>query len=380
MPHKILILSCSTGEGHNSAAKALKRVIENDGIQCDIYDALGLAGKRLSNKVSRIYEKSVRTSLFGIMYAIGEWYSAIRFRPLSPIYRFNKTYAKELYCLICDNRYDAVVCTHPFPAQSVSFIRKKHGLDLPTFFIATDYTCYPFINEMNIDGYMIAHPDLIEEYVRKGVPADKIYPTGIPCSSDNAAGKMSQMEARQEINEIYSWQGQSEEGKWFVIMGGSMGFGNMKELIGHLLNKCTSEDRIICICGRNEELEREICESVSTSSIVKVIGYTDRVMLFMDAGDVLFTKPGGLTSTEALNRGVPLIHTAPIKGIEDKNAHFFHDRGMSYSSTDPQLQSEFAFRLCEEKDCRMVMLQSQMNNRMESASADILKIIKQKIQ
>lgn len=380
MPHKILILSCNTGEGHNSAAKALKRTIENDGMQCDIYDALGLAGKRLSNKVSRIYDNSVKNSLFSTGYAIGEWYSSIRFKPRSPVYRFNKTYATEIYHLICGNGYDAVVCTHPFPALSVSFIKEKYGLCIPSFFVATDYTCYPFMNETDLDGYMIAHSDLIEEYVRKGVPAEKIYPTGIPCRADNLVGKIPQKEARQELDEIYSFRSQSLDGRWFLIMGGSMGLGNMNELIGHLLNKCSPKDRIVCICGRNQEQEREIQGMYPESSIVKVVGYTDRVMLFMDACDVLFTKPGGLTSTEALNRGVPLIHTAPIKGIEDKNAHFFHDRGMSYSSTDPQLQSEFAFRLCEEKDCRMVMLQSQMNNRMESASADILKIIKQKIQ
>lgn len=380
MMHKILILSCSTGEGHNSSAKALKHAIRNDGMQCEIYDALGLAGKRLSNKVSRIYEMSVRTSLFGIGYAIGEWYSSIRFKPRSPIYCFNKTYTNDLHNLICSNRYDAVICTHLFPAHAISFIKEKHSLCFPAFFVATDYTCYPFLNETDLDGYMIAHPDLIEEYVRKGVPADKIYPTGIPCSSDNTAGKTSKMKARQEINEIYSWPDQSDNGKWFVIMGGSMGFGNMKKLIGHLLNKCSAADRIICICGKNIKRQNEICNAFSESAIVKVVGYTDRVMLFMDACDVLFTKPGGLTSTEAINRGIPLIHTTPIKGIEDKNAGFFHERGMSYSSTDSQQQSEYAFRLCEDKDYRKAMLQSQMNNRMESASANILKIIKQKIQ
>lgn len=235
------------------------------------------------------------------------------------------------------------------------------------------------MNETDLDGYMISHPDLIEEYVSKGVPVEKIYPTGIPCCCDNAAGKTSKIEARQKLNEIYSWQGQTDNGKWFVIMGGSMGFGNMKELIGQLLKKCTSDDRIICVCGRNEELEREIDGSFQESSIVKAIGYTDLVMLFMDACDVLFTKPGGLTSTEVLNRGVPLIHTTPIKGIEDKNACFFHERGMSYCSTDSIQQSIYAFRLCVDEDCRKAMLQSQMNNRMESASANILKIIKQKI-
>jgi processive 1,2-diacylglycerol beta-glucosyltransferase len=81
MKSKILILSCNTGEGHNSAAKALKQEAEKEGLQCDIYDALGLAGNWLSRRVSRIYLKSVQVSLFSTGYAIGEWYSSLASKP-----------------------------------------------------------------------------------------------------------------------------------------------------------------------------------------------------------------------------------------------------------------------------------------------------------
>lgn len=378
MSNKILILSCNTGEGHNSAAKALKQIAETDGIQCDIYDTLSLAGNWLSKAVSRIYLKSVQTSLFSTGYAIGEWYSSLESKPKSPIYRFNKIYAKNLYRLICDNGYDSVVCTHPFPTEALTYLKGIHGLTVPTFFVSTDYTCYPFLDETDMDGYMIAHPDLTEEFISKGVSKDRIHVTGIPCSAHGI--KTPEFQARKEVNEAYGLSGSSCSGRWFLLMGGSMGFGDMNELVRCLWRGCRPEDRIICVCGNNKKQKRMLDKQYSESPIVTAIGYSDKIPLLLDACDVLFTKPGGLTSTEALNRGIPIIHTTPIKGIEDKNARFFHERGMSFTSLHCGDLAEYAFQLCEDGKCRNKMLESQKHNRLENAAEDILTIIKEALK
>lgn len=378
MKSKILILSCNTGEGHNSAAKALKQEAEKEGLQCDIYDALGLAGNWLSRRVSRIYLKSVQVSLFSTGYAIGEWYSSLASKPKSPIYRFNKIYAKNLYKLIRDNGYNAVVCTHPFPTEALTYLKESYGLTIPTFFVSTDYTCYPFLNETDIDGYMIAHPDLVDEFVSKGIPAERIHPTGIPCSVN--ACRTAKDEARKELDEAYGWDIGSISGRWFLMMGGSMGFGDIEELVRCLLIRCRQYDKIICVCGNNKEQKRKLDRLYPRSVVVLPIGYSDKIPLLMDACDVLFTKPGGLTSTEALNQGIPIIHTAPIKGIEDKNAIFFNERGMSFTSPYSGDIAEYAFRLCEEENCRNEMLESQKHNRLGNAAQNILTIIKEMTQ
>lgn len=374
MKSKILILSCNTGEGHNSAAKALKREAEKEGLQCDIYDALGLAGNWLSRRVSRIYLKSVQVSLFSTGYAIGEWYSSLASKPKSPIYSFNKIYAKNLYKLIRDNGYNAVVCTHPFPTEALTYLKENYSLTVPTFFVSTDYTCYPFLNETDIDGYMIAHPDLVDEFVSKGIPAERIHPTGIPCSVN--ACRTPKDEARKELDQAYGWNIGHNKGRWFLMMGGSMGFGDIEEMVRCLWRRCRQYDRIICVCGNNKKQKRKLDKIYSGSSTVLTIGYSDRIPLLMDACDVLFTKPGGLTSTEALNRGIPIIHTAPIKGIEDKNAIFFNERGMSFTSPYSGDMAEYAFQLCEEENCRNEMLESQKHNRLANAAFNILTIIK----
>lgn len=377
---KILILSCSTGEGHNTCAKALKSAFEAEGFVCDLQDALSLASEGYSKIISQSYDFLAKNDLVGAPYEIAEWYSELKHKPLSPVYQVNKIYTRKLFRLIKDNGYSAVVCTHLFPAFAMTFLMGKAALDISTFFVATDYLCYPLICETQLDGYMIAHNDLVEDYLQGGVPAEKIHPTGIPCNESAFLHRTPMEDARSKLSELFGWHTDSYSGRWFLIMGGSMGFGNVDQLITELFNECSRGDRIICVCGRNYRQKIHIDEQYGSSDIIKTIAFTGQVSLLMDACDVLFTKPGGLTSTEALIKNIPLIHTAPIRGVEDKNAHFFSKRDMSFCSSDPKRQAEYAMVLCGNSAAREAMLQAQRLNRNVDACHDVIDIIKASFQ
>jgi processive 1,2-diacylglycerol beta-glucosyltransferase len=373
--NKVLILSCNTGEGHNSCAKALKSTFVSEGFVCNIQDTFSLAGEGYSKAISQSYDFLARNDLVGTPYEIAEWYSELKHKPMSPVYQINKVYTRKLYSLIKDNGYDTVICTHIFPALAVSFLMEKHPLDIATFFVATDYTCYPFMDETNLDGYMIAHQDITEEYAHSGVPLEKIHATGIPCNERIFLNRVHVDEARRDLAERFNWKSGGLFGRWYLIMGGSMGFGNMDRLLSELLVVCEPEDRIICVCGRNERQKAHTDEQYGHSDIVRTIGYTDQIPLLMDACNVLFTKPGGLTSTEALLKNIPLIHTAPIRGVEDKNANFFSERGMSYCASDPRRQAEYARLLCDSRAVRESMLAAQRNNRTIDSFRRVLAIV-----
>lgn len=376
---RILILSCNTGEGHNSSARCLKDTIRQEKMKCDIYDALALAGAWLSKSISSIYNFSIRYELFGIGYSMAEWYESKITNVKSPIYLLNRIYANKLYELIRINRYDAVICTHLFPSETLSFLRKKRHLAVPVFYISTDYTCYPLVKETDMDAYMIAHPDLIDDYLNKGIPYDKLYPTGIPCTIKHDVLKHSKSQIREMLNSEFGWQTSIHTGKWFLLMGGSMGFGNMDDLINSLQDRCHVQDRIICVCGRNKKMKDNIEIRYQESQIVRAIGYTDRIPELMRACDVLFTKPGGLTSTEALHYNIPIIHTKAIKGVEDKNSVFFHNRNMSFNCNDPHIQAAHAFRLCEDQSYRESILECQRKNRIHNSSHMVFEIILSKL-
>jgi processive 1,2-diacylglycerol beta-glucosyltransferase len=95
----------------------------------------------------------------------------------------------------------------------------------------------------------------------------------------------------------------------------------------------------------------------------------------MDASDVIFTKPGGITSTEAIVKNIPIIHTAPIPGLENYNARFFHNHGLSYHTNDTNQQVAIAMRLCEDKAFRNRMLQQQRLNSNPHTSDDVIDLI-----
>lgn len=375
---KVLILSCNTGEGHNSSARALQAELEREGNICDFRDTLSLVGEATSKNVSDIYVMSTKSSLFGTAYKIGEFVSEHGLTK-SPVNLANRVYIKPLLKLIEDEGFDLVVCTHLFPAEALTEARAKGLLKVPSLFVMTDYTCIPFLKETNLDKYVIPHEDLIEEYVEKGMDRAKLLPIGIPVREDLFTAGIGREDARRMLSDEYGRDNTSSDSRWFLIIGGSMGHGNMDALIGNMLALIGPEDRIICVCGRNEERRQELEKRFEGDGRIWALGYTDKIPLLMDASDVLFSKPGGITSTEAIVKNIPLVHIDPIAGVEDLNAVFFHYHGMSYRSLDPAQQALVALRLCNDSQYRERMLAAQRRNANPHCCEEIVKVMKEMV-
>ena len=373
---RVLILSCNTGEGHNSSAKAIKTYMDCVGLDSKIEDTLAIASPAVSARVSKAYNYSIRGRLFYNLYNVGDFVSNHLTRVKSPVYYANRLYADKLYQYICRYNCDAIVAVHLFAAEALTALKRDYKLSVPTLFVMTDYTCIPFIGETELDMYAIPHKDLISKFESGGIPKEKLIATGIPVN--RAEVSLPKSEARDLANTTFGWY--DSRGYWFMIMGGSMGFGNMERLLTELCQKSTTTDRIICICGRNSEQQASISRQFAEVEQVKVLGYTDKIPLLMDSCDVLFSKPGGITSTEAIIRNIPLIHTAPIPGLEDKNAQFFHARNMSYYTIDPQEQVDIAIKLCDDLLFREQMLKSQQENANNRACEMIVNLITEQIQ
>lgn len=151
---KVLILSTGTGEGHNSAAKAVKEQFEKRGIPCELADVLNFASDKAGAYGRRIYIWStVRAKkVFAGAYRVGRVISSARLK--SPVYFANALYADKLCSYITENGYDTVVMPHLFPAEAMTWLLRQHKLDVQTYFIATDYTCIPFTEETKVDYYL----------------------------------------------------------------------------------------------------------------------------------------------------------------------------------------------------------------------------------
>lgn len=361
---KILILSASTGEGHNSSGKAILNAMLQRGIDAEMKDVLEIANPRASKKVSKTYVKSTEGhNLFSKIYALAVWVSEhLNQGRRSPVYLFNKIYWRRLYRYLEQGGYDAVVSVHLFAAESLTAVKREGKLRIPTFFVMTDYTLHAFLNDTDLDYYIIPHEDLIPVYTRQGFKFDHIFPIGIPVDVDKFTTRQPKPEARKQVAEQLGFKLKANEGNWYLVMSGSMGFGNMSQLMCEFISRIGKNDRVICVCGRNERNLHTVQRDFAKEGRVVPVGYTDKVSLLMDACDVVLSKPGGITTTETIIKNIPLVHTAPIPGIESENAEFCHERNMSFYAAKPVEQVEAAIRLATDTEAREAMLESQRRN------------------
>lgn len=366
---KVLILSTGTGEGHNSAGKAVLEQFQKRGISCEMADVLAFASEKAASYGRRIYVWSTvkATRVFKGAYRAGRAITSARRK--SPVYYANALYAERLYHYIVDNGYDTVVMPHLFPAEALTYMLRKHECrpNIHTFFVGTDYTCIPFTEETEADYYFIAHEELLDEYMKKGIPREKLIPTGIPVS-DRFRNLPSREEAREAL-------GMAQEGHCILIMTGSMGYGKIEGLVQALVFHMGEKDNVYILGGSNEKLKTRLREAYQEDARVQVLDYTNRTAEYLAASDLLFTKPGGLTSTEAAVAGIPLAHTRPIPGCEDCNLSFYNEHGISISADcETRLVEKAMELLAQPEECRQ-MIERQHHVINGSAAEDICEFI-----
>ena len=368
---KILILSCNTGEGHNAAGHAVEEAALARGHEVNFVDAMQLGKRHTSRLISGLYIGIVKHLpwFFGFIYKLGMLISNRHFK--SPVYWANAKLAKPLASLIEEGNYDIVVMPHLYPAETITYMKKHNMLPVKAVAIGTDYTCIPFWEETECDYYILPHKDLVEEFRKKQMPKEKLYPLGIPVSKP-----FRTRGSRQEAREIL---GLPSRLPVFLIMTGSMGYGRIEDTIQELVNLYGSRAVIVVICGNNAKLKESLENQCKGHPNVIIQGFTKKIPLYMDACDVLFSKPGGLTSTEAAVKGVPLIHTAPIPGCENRNAAFFARRGMSYYCQEPAQQAKYAKLLCENQFLRFRMAEAQRRNTNAGSAEEICGLLRQAV-
>ncbi len=359
---KVLILSCNTGGGHNSAGQAIAEELLARGDEAYVLDYLRLAGDGVSKLVGDGYVQLVKKTprLFGIVYDMGLLVSRITRK--SPVYYVNGRMAKYLDRYLQEHPVDAIVMPHLYPAETITWMRRK-GMKLPlTVAIMTDYTCIPFWEETNCDYYVTPHERLNRGCIRRGLPREKLLPLGIPVSG-KFSQEISQREARIRL-------GLSPEEKYFLVAGGSMGAGTPEKLVDQLLEE-SDREQILVICGSNEKLERKLRQRYAAVERVSVKGFTTRMSLYMKACDLVFTKPGGLTSTEAAVAGALLVHTDPIPGCESANRRFFTRLGISVSAFTTRGQVQQGLNLLHEPGRAERMRRCQRENIPSDAAHQI---------
>ncbi|MDD7368343.1 MAG: glycosyl transferase, partial [Clostridiales bacterium] len=230
---KILILSCNTGGGHNSAALAVQEALHERGAWAEIVDPLSFAGDAAKEAASNLYNSIIRNvpKAFGVIYRVGELADSAL--PKSPVYMANALYADKLLAYIRRENIDAVVSTHLYGMEAMTAIRKKLGERVPNYGVLTDYTCIPFFSDTQLDGYFIPHRDLRGELAAKGIDEKLMYDTGIPVSA-RFSQRLGQSEARERLD-------LPRRGAVYLVMTGEVGCGRADELCDELIARETGD-------------------------------------------------------------------------------------------------------------------------------------------
>lgn len=352
---KILIISCSTGGGHNACAKYILEELKNNNIEAefkDFYDIVNKKAKKLSEK---LYLSTLNGNgkIFKVVYKLGELYSKTKLK--SPVYSVNKLHKKKLYNYIIQNKIDLVITTHIFPALTLTAIKK-----VPFLLVATDYTACPFMEEANPNYYVIQN-GIEKDFINKGIDEKKLLKTGIPVSSNFMKNAKN---IRYNLN--------IDKEKTILIMLGSMGFGNINKIVNNLLE--IDNTKIIIVTGSNKELYNKL-KKIKNKKLI-TLGYVHNMNDLIYSSDIVVSKPGGLSSTEIASINKPLIHAFAIPGIETINTNFFYNHKMSIKCDNENEIIQNIIKLLNDDKLQKEMIKSQSKIINKNSASDLVKFIK----
>lgn len=310
---KVLILSASTGHGHNQAANCLQKDLEASGYQVKIAEPLKMEGRVMDILIDDGYNLLATRlpKMYGKIYRIADR----KYINKGLVTFLNKTLGNTLNLLIQEYQPDLIISTHPLLVNVVSRLKANGKIDLPFIAVVTDYMAHQFYVSSYVDAYIVASVYTKNTFIEKGIRENRIFTYGIPIRKEFREPR------KIKDNKLFT----------LLIMGGSMGVPYMKQCLQKLIRDHNNL-KIIIVCGSNTKLRKELQEKYQGKNKGKEIiiyGFTSKIPELMDQSDVLITKPGGLTISEAISKNIPMIIPFFIPGQEEENTEVLIRAGVA---------------------------------------------------
>ncbi|MFH1504086.1 MAG: glycosyltransferase [Candidatus Omnitrophota bacterium] len=311
---KVYILHISKFGGHSKAAHNLKEAFLNRNSQAKVssLNILGYFYPRSEKVIDFIYMLTIKywPSLWGRAYDRKKVVKAI-----SPYLKFiNRITFRRLSGFVKKYKPDCFVATQAFPCRLIADFKERFGLIIPLVAIVTDYHPHRFWIHPFVDKYVVACQEAKEALIHEGVEEEKIKILGIPISVNFLTAY-----SKEQVSKELSF---SKDLDSVLIMGGGLGIGPIKA-VAKALDVLNDNFQIIVVCGANKNLyDWFIRNKIKFRKPIFVFSYTSSIHKIMDFSDIIITKGGGITVSEALAKNLSIIVVNPIPGQEERNVSY----------------------------------------------------------
>ncbi len=364
-PKKILLAYINKDSGHHRASLAIEKALKNKfRREAEISNIdfmqyfFPVFGKILDKAYMRTLEKNPQQ--WGDLYdnpkvyaQLNKWVDKLTALKYFKLTKLIKKFDPDIIC-----------CTQAFPALMLANFKKLHSLKASIVGVLTDYSPHRYWVHPNIDLYIVPSKETGEALIVKGAKSDRVKDLGIPIDQKFFfTNRVNKEKVFRQLHLVESLP-------VVLVMGGGQGFGPIKAVIKGF-NKFSPSFQLVVVCGRNQKLREEIeKESSFLHYPIKILGYAENIDELMKISSLVITKPGGLTVSECLACGLPMIITNPIPGQEALNAQFLLEHRLAISAANGEEAAQAAVKLLEDDEARnRIHVQSELLAKPDAASA-----------
>lgn len=364
---RILIMHISAVSGHKSAALAVEKALHAIDPQARVsnINAFTHTNPITTWIINHIYLQIIQCLPFVWRYLYDNPKIVKKTaKTKAAIHRAN---APKLKALIDELRPHVIACSQAYPCGLVADMKKMYGLNIPLVAILTDYVPHSFWIYDQVDYYIVPSEDVKQRLVDKGVASNKILPLGIPIDPKFALSLNK--------NALKAKLGLHQGSPITLIMGGSHGLGPIKQIIRRLA-RSPADMQLIVVTGINRNLFRYLEKHMqSFKKNIKLYAYAENVHELMAVSDIIITKPGGVTVSEALVMGLPMVILKPIPGQEDNNTVYLIKHNAAIKIDDPKKINDIVTGLLGDPAQLHSLRNAARAMSNPSASIDIAKLL-----
>jgi processive 1,2-diacylglycerol beta-glucosyltransferase len=348
MPPRVLITWASSGTGHMHAARAVELALRRRAPDAEItnVDLLDLA----SGPYRRLYRRAYAGLISAAPHLVGILYDALERpdrtvsdRPTDRLrLGLQRLNLRKFIHLLRSERWDLVVNAHVLPAEVAAALRREGRFDAPQVLVHTDFESHRLMVQEPCERYFTATAESALYLQGWGVPAAATCVTGIPIHPAFAEAK-DPAECRRR-------QGPSGERPVVLQLAGGFGVGPIQTILEQML-AVPRPLEVVVLAGRNERARRQLAAvPVPDRHRVRLPGYTDQMDELMAAADLVVSRCGGVTSAEALARGVPQVAVKPNPGWEARNCDYLLENGAAVKVNNPRTLAAKVTALLDQPD------------------------------